>query len=136
MIFFNHSININMAGSQGSKYYNVFLRYQLNLEDNDDKNIFNCEGFELLLTIDRLQSIVAAAEAMNISYRKAWGIISKVETKLGFPLVIKQRGGSDGGFTTLSTEGHELLEGYKELIIHFDKSISDITKKFFHKINM
>ncbi|MCD4768797.1 MAG: LysR family transcriptional regulator [Bacteroidales bacterium] len=124
-----------MAGSKGSKYYNVFLRYQLNLEDNDDNKILNCEGFELLLTIDRLRSIVAAAKAMDISYRKAWGIINKVETELGFPLVIKQRGGSDGGFTTLSTEGYELLEGYKELITHFDKSISNITKKFFHKIN-
>ena len=81
------------------------------------------------------QSIVAAAAAMNISYRKAWGMINKVETKLGFQLVIKQRGGSDGGFTTLSTEGYELLQGYKELISHFDKSINDITKRFFHKIN-
>jgi molybdate transport system regulatory protein len=124
-----------MAGSKGSKYYNVFLKYQLNLEDNDEKIILNSEGFELLQTINRLQSIVAAAEEMNISYRKAWGIINKVEKKLGFPLVIKKRGGSDGGCTELSPEGHELIDGYSELNIHFDKSINDITKKFFRKIN-
>ena len=124
-----------MAGSKGSKYYNVFLRYQLNLEDPKDQIILNSEGFELLNTIDRLNSIVAAAEELKISYRKAWGIINKVEKNLGFPLVIKKRGGSEGGYSELSPEGHELINGYNELTNHFDKAISDMTKKFFRKIN-
>ena len=124
-----------MAGSKGSKYYNVFLRYQLKLEDKDDKVILNTEGFNLLLTISKLNSIVAAAEAMNISYRKAWGIINKVELTIGFPLVIKQRGGIDGGRTELSPEGKELIDGYMELSEHFDDSISAVTRKFFRKIN-
>lgn len=124
-----------MAGSKGSKYYNVFLRYQLRLEDKYDKVILNAEGFNLLITISKLNSIVAAAEAMNISYRKAWGIINKVEKTIGFPLVIKHRGGIDGGRTELSTEGKELIDGYMELSEHFDESISEITRKFFRKIN-
>lgn len=124
-----------MAGSLGSKYYNVFLRYQLGLEDKDDKVILNAEGFRLLITINKLNSIVAAAEAMNISYRKAWGIINKVELTIGFPLVVKQRGGIDGGRTELSPEGKELIDGYMELSEHFDESISEITRKFFRKIN-
>ena len=124
-----------MAGSKGSKYYNVFLRYQLNLEDKDSTKILNTEGFELLKTIDDLKSIVAASEKMNISYRKAWGIINKVEKKLGFPLVIKHRGGTDGGRTELSSEGHELIDGYNQLSERFDGAISDITRKFFRKIN-
>ena len=124
-----------MAGSKGSKYYNVFLRYQLNLEDNDDKIILNSEGFGLLKTIDRLNSIVAAAQELKISYRKAWGIINKVEKNIGFPLVIKKRGGSEGGYTELSAEGHELIDGYSKLTVHFDGAISDITRKFFRNIN-
>lgn len=124
-----------MAGSKGSKYYNVFLKYQLNLEDKNDANILNSEGFELLNTINELKSIVAAAEKMKISYRKAWGIINKVESKLGFPLVIKKRGGAEGGHTELSAEGHELIDGYNELTNHFDLAISKITRKFFRKIN-
>jgi molybdate transport system regulatory protein len=124
-----------MAGSKGSKYYNVFLRYQLNLEDNDEKIILNSEGFELLKTIDRMNSIVAAAQELKISYRKAWGIINKVEKNIGFPLVIKKRGGSEGGYTELSEEGHELIDGYSKLTVHFDGAISDITRKFFRKIN-
>ncbi len=124
-----------MAGSKGSKYYNVFLKYQLNLENTNERRILNSEGFRLLQTIDRLKSIVAAAEEMKISYRKAWGIVNKVEKNLGFPLVIKKRGGSDGGHTELSPEGHELIDGYSELTQYFDAAINDITKKFFRKIN-
>jgi len=124
-----------MAGSKGSKYYNVFLNYELNLSDVDGNEVLDWEGFKLLAEIDRLSSIVAAATELKISYRKAWGIINRVETKLGFPLVVKQRGGAEGGHTFLSEEGRQLIDGYLELSSQFDSSISDITKKFFRKIN-
>lgn len=124
-----------MAGSKGSLYYNVFLNYSLNLNDADGHEILDCEGFELLETIERLRSIVAAAEEMKMSYRKAWGIIQKVENKLGFPLVLKHRGGAEGGYTTLSEEGVQLLNAYRELTTQFDGSIKEIARKFFRKIN-
>ena len=124
-----------MAGSKGSKYYNVFLNYKLNLEDKNEKSLLNTEGFELLNSIDSLNSIVSAAQALGISYRKAWGIINTVEECLGFPLVIKQRGGADGGRTELSPEGHQLIDGYNELSSQFESSISEIARKFFRKIN-
>ncbi|MFN2380432.1 MAG: winged helix-turn-helix domain-containing protein, partial [Bacteroidales bacterium] len=118
-----------------SLYYNVFLNYSLNLNDTDGHEILDCEGFELLETIERLRSIVAAAEEMKMSYRKAWGIIQKVENKLGFPLVLKHRGGAEGGYTTLSEEGTQLLNAYRELTTQFDGSIKEIARKFFRKIN-
>ena len=124
-----------MAGSKGSLYYNVFLNYKLNLSDNNGSEIFDYEGFELLESIDRLRSIVAAAEEMKISYRKAWGIVKKVEDKLGFTLVIKHRGGAEGGFTTLTEEGSQLINAYRELTAQFDVSIKEIARKFFRKIN-
>lgn len=124
-----------MAGSKGSLYYNVFLNYKLSLSDNDGIEILDWEGFELLESIDSSRSIVAAAAEMKISYRKAWGIIQKVEDKLGFPLVIKHRGGAEGGFTTLSEEGTQLIGAYRELTSQFDTSIRDIARKFFRKIN-
>jgi molybdate transport system regulatory protein len=124
-----------MAGSKGSLYYNVFLNYTLNLNDSDGCEILDCEGFALLETIERLRSIVAAAEEMKMSYRKAWGIIQKVENKLGFPLVLKHRGGAEGGYTTLSEEGVQLIDAYRELTSQFDESIKEIARKFFRKIN-
>ncbi len=34
---------------------------------------------------------------MGIPYRKAWSYIDALEKRLGFPLVIRQKGGPEGG---------------------------------------
>jgi molybdenum-dependent DNA-binding transcriptional regulator ModE len=62
-----------MAGPRGSKYYDIFLKQQLELVTKDDDLIINEEGFRLLVEVRKEQSIVAAARNLNISYRKAWG---------------------------------------------------------------
>ncbi|MBS0011377.1 MAG: LysR family transcriptional regulator [Bacteroidales bacterium] len=124
-----------MAGPKGSKYYNVFLKYQINLETVDDEKILDWEGFELLNTIRAKGSLAAAASEMKMSYRKAWGIIKEVEKRLGFKLVSKHRGGAEGGYTELSAEGTELMNAYNELINQFNTSMKEVTRKFFWSIN-
>ncbi len=124
-----------MAGSKGSKYYNVFLRYKLDLVDVDGTEVIGQEGFDLLMNIREAGSIISAARKMGVSYRKAWGIIREMEEWFMFPMVVKQRGGAEGGMTTLSPEGNDLLDGYLELRSQFDISINEITRKFFRKIN-
>lgn len=124
-----------MAGSKGSKYYNVFLRYQLNLESKSNEKILSCEGLGLLNAVRKTRSLASAAAEMSMSYRKAWGMVDEVEEKLGFPLVRKQRGGSDGGHTILTKEGDELVDAYNELTQQFDNSMHEITQKFFRTIN-
>jgi len=124
-----------MAGPRGSKYYNVFLKYQINLETMEEERILDWEGFGLLNAVKETGSLSAAALAMNMSYRKAWGIIRDVEKNLGFSLVEKQRGGADGGHTKLTVEGEELIKAYNELIEQFNTSMKEITRKFFWAIN-
>lgn len=124
-----------MAGPKGSKYYNVFLKYQINLETVDDEKILNPEGFELLNVVRQTGSLASAAAGMKISYRKAWGIVKEVEEKLGFALVEKHRGGADGGHTELTAEGNELVNAYNELIEQFNTSMKEVTRKFFWSIN-
>lgn len=124
-----------MAGTKGSKYYNVFLKYQINLETVDDEKILDWEGFGLLNAIKKTGSLSSAAAGMNMSYRKAWGIIREVEEKLGFNLVEKHRGGPEGGHTELTQEGNELINAYNELTGQFNTSMKEITRKFFWSIN-
>ncbi|HCC70090.1 MAG TPA: ModE family transcriptional regulator [Bacteroidales bacterium] len=124
-----------MAGPKGSKYYDVFLKYHINLEKVDNENILGCEGFGLLDAIRTTGSLASAAAEMNISYRKAWGIIKEVEDKLGFSLVEKHRGGAEGGYTHLTVEGNELMDAYNELTNQFNASMKDITRRFFWSIN-
>ena len=124
-----------MAGSQGDKYYNVFLRYRLWLSSKEGKGILGEGRLALLKEIDKTGSLKAAADNLNISYRKAWGNVKHAEEMLGFPLVEKRRGGKSGGNSKLSEEGKILLTAYEELKIDFEKAIKEITRKFFNKIN-
>jgi molybdate transport system regulatory protein len=124
-----------MAGSKGSKYYDIFLKFKVWLENTKGQGILGDGKFELLEMIDKHGSLSAAADKMGISYRKAWGNVREAEEKLGFMLVEKHRGGAQGGNSVLTPEGKKLVEAYKELLAEFDDAIHLITKKFFNKLN-
>ncbi len=47
---------------------------------------------------------MAAAET-GVSYRKAWGSIDETEKSIGFKLLNRQRGGAEGGKTSLTADG-------------------------------
>jgi molybdate transport system regulatory protein len=124
-----------MAGPKGSKYYNIFIKQQLQLVTKDDELIINEEGFRLLVEVGKEQSIVAAARNLKISYRKAWGLLREIESVLGFQLVGKHRGGKSGGKTDLTDEGLELIDAYLNLKIGLEEKVHDSIKNFFNKIN-
>jgi molybdate transport system regulatory protein len=125
-----------MAGPKGSKYYNIYLDFSIYLKNREDGNpVLTEEHFELLLNIGELGSLAATAERMQISYRKAWGLLRQSEQTLGFPLIEKHRGGRDGGNTLLTEEGKNLVESYKALRVEFDSSVKVFVKNFFHRIN-
>lgn len=124
-----------MAGPKGSKYYDIFLKFKVWLENTDGDEILGDGRFELINCIDQLGSLKAAADKMGISYRKAWGNVKDAEEKLGFSLVEKRRGGRHGGNSVLTPEGKKIVEAYKELLVEFDEAIYKITKKFFNRIN-
>jgi molybdate transport system regulatory protein len=124
-----------MAGPKGSKYYDIFLKQQLQLVTKEDDIVINEEGFKLLTEIQKEQSIVAASRKMGISYRKAWGLLREIEYVLGFPLVGKHRGGKEGGKTDLTDEGTELTDAYCILRHDIDFAVHDKVKIFFNRIN-
>lgn len=124
-----------MAGPKGSPYYDIFLRQHLELVRKDDNVVIDEEGFRLLVEIRKNQSIVLSARIMGISYRKAWGLLRKIESLLGFRIVGKHRGGKDGGKTNLTNEGIELTEAYEELRKRVDSAAHDHIRDFFRRIN-
>jgi molybdate transport system regulatory protein len=124
-----------MAGSKGSKYYDFFLRYRVCLETREAHQVIKPEGFQLLNEIHVNGSISDAAEKLDMSYRKAWGMLRDWEQKMGFPLVEKHRGGENGGKTQLTDDGMRLLLAYNELLTEIEMSVKAVTKKFFNSIN-
>jgi molybdate transport system regulatory protein len=124
-----------MAGRKGSKYYNIFLQYRVWLENIDGLDFVGDGKFELLLAIEESESLSAAAENLNISYRKAWGSLREIETRLGFPIVTKQRGGKIGGKTTLNSDGIKLIAAYKMFLAEIETNMHDSAKKFWASVN-
>jgi molybdate transport system regulatory protein len=75
--------------------------------------VFGEGAFELLDRIEKYGTISKAALSMHMSYRQAWGILKKVEKRLGEPLVETKRGGAfGGGKSTLTHLGRKILQQY------------------------
>ena len=124
-----------MAGPIGSKYYDIFVKHNIQLITDEDNIVIDEEGFRLLIEIEKEQSIVAAAKNMKISYRKAWGLLRDIEYVLGFSLAGKKRGGKAGGRTTFTPEGKILLEAFTTMKTELEVSDKEIVRAFFRKIN-
>jgi len=80
---------------------------------------------ELLLMIERERSLNRAAKKLGMSYRHAWGIIRKLERKLGFKVVRSARGGERGGGTSLTEEGRALAREYERM----SEALNEIVKE-------
>ena len=124
-----------MAGPKGSKYFDVFLDYQIKLNSKSEKGKVDDTVIDLLIEIESLGSLKMAAEKVGLSYRKAWGDVKDAERFLGFELVEGIRGGKDGGLSRLTADGENLVLAFKELHKEFDEAIYRITRQFFHKLN-
>lgn len=66
----------------------------------------------LLEHIEREKSLLKASEKMGMSYRHAWGTIKELEEALGKKVVRSLRGGKEGGRTTLTKAGKDILKEY------------------------
>ncbi len=64
-------------------------------------------------------SIHAAAKNLKISYQHAWHLLDKVNRLSPIPVIIRQKGGKDGGGCTLSHYGLIIIQMY-------EKKVSDI----------
>ncbi len=81
--------------------------------ERDGRPLIGKGRAKLLEEIERTGSIRHAASNLGLSYRHAWGIVSKIGEAAGRPVVISTRGGAKGGCSRLSDEGRRLLEMYR-----------------------
>ncbi|PKO95091.1 MAG: hypothetical protein CVU14_12645, partial [Bacteroidetes bacterium HGW-Bacteroidetes-9] len=68
--------------------------------------------WKILKAIDEEGSLTAACEKLGITYRRTWNDLKSIEKRLGFALLEKNRGGVDGGSTSLTVEGQRLIRAF------------------------
>ncbi len=106
------------------KMSNLSLKAKFWLELNSKCSI-GLGKIELLKKIQKLGSISKAAKEMGMSYKHAWQMVEEMNSCFSSPLVVKKKGGLQGGGTTLTEKGKKLLEFFSNL----DSELSSFLKQ-------
>jgi len=115
--------------------FEIFLNYKLWLASVTGEGILEEDRYQLLREIQNTGSLQSAAKVMGISYRKAWGDLKKAEELLGYDLLVRQRGGKDGGASTHTEKAQKLLEAYDVLHTQMDDAVEQAYDEFKKKIH-
>ena len=93
------------------------LSFRLNgrLWMETDDRFMGIGRLELLIQIQALGSISKAAQAMGMSYKRAWDLVSSMNAQARSPLVHTQTGGKHGGGTEVTAEGQRMIQEFGTL---------------------
>lgn len=89
------------------------IRIRLWFEEKKDEVLFGDGRLQLLEAVESEGSLAAAARALNMSYRAAWGRLHASEDRLGFKLVERGEEGRRG--MVLTSAAKELMALYSDL---------------------
>lgn len=112
----------------------IQLNYKIWIETLDEKGIMGDGKWQILKAIEKHGSLMAATEALGITYRKTWGDLKAIEKALGFALLDKNRGGKDGGSSCLTEEGKALVKAFDSFHFKVDTLIEKEFEAFRTKI--
>lgn len=93
--------------------------------DFDDERYIGHGRIELLELIGKHGSIMKAAKAMNMSYKRAWYLVDDFSACFSEPLIARQHGGKGGGSASLTEFGREVVERYRRMELRTKTAIKD-----------
>lgn len=109
------------------------LRVEFRIVKAGEK-VFGRGPLMLLETVDKLGSLNKACNELNISYSKAWSIINRAESLLGYSLLETSTGGLDGGGSSLTSRARVLIEAYSNFSKEAEESLNILYEKHFKDI--
>ena len=86
---------------------------------------------ELLLEVERLGSLRAAAQHLGMAYTKAFSMIKRAEKEFGFAMTQRTIGGKGGGGSTITPQAKELLMRYQAYRTACGQSAQDLYNTYF-----
>jgi molybdate transport system regulatory protein len=99
--------------------------------EKDEQVVLSTWRVKLLEAVAETGSISAAAEHMNISYRRAWDKIHESEERLGVRLVETQTGGAGGGGSQLTEAALDYVRRFREFTTGLNSIIQQRFEEFF-----
>jgi len=115
---------------------NLRLNYKIWLESADHIGILGDKKCELLKAIDETGSLNEAMKKLNLTYRKTWDNLHKIEKELGFPLIKPMRGGVDGGKTVLTAEAKIIIQAFEQFHLEYDHIIHNGFTKILNDLRL
>ena len=85
----------------------------------------------LLHLVEYTRSVQDACSLMQMSYSTAWHMLNHVEEELGFPLVMRNRGGASGTGTVLTEKGKRLMDAYDQFAARMKKEAALLHSEIF-----
>ena len=104
-------------------------RFKVWLE-TEEGYAFGPGTFTLLKMVEEKGSLKSAVDSLGMSYRYAWGLLKRVEERVGAPILKTFKGGRHGGGgATLTEEGRWLLEEYSKVMEAFTRISEEYEKQ-------
>jgi molybdate transport system regulatory protein len=100
------------------------LRFRMRVTDGD-KIAVGPGKIALLEAVATAGSITAAAKSLDMSYRRAWLLLDELNRSLEHPAVDSAKGGLQGGGTSLTEAGQQLITLYRRIEKRAEASCRD-----------
>lgn len=84
--------------------------------ERDGVCFLNQKRIELLRRIGATGSMLAASKEMGMSYQQAWNYVQQMNLLSPLPLVIRKRGGTNGGGAELTGFGRKLIDSFAQMV--------------------
>ena len=101
--------------------------------EQDGQVVLSAWRVRLLEAIDAAGSISAAAEKLNVPYRRAWEKIQEIEQGLGLKVVDTAVGGQGGGGARLTPAGFKAVAQFHAFADGFDQEVAARYAATFHE---
>lgn len=126
------AVESDMDRAQGALEHerlDIYPQVQLTLER--DEGFFGPSIAQFLSLIDHTGSMQTACRQMHMSYTKGWKILKAAEKQLGYPLLVTQSGGAEGGSSQLTPKTKVFLSRFLQMEKELREDAQRLYKKYF-----
>lgn len=109
---------------------NFKVRMRIWIESDTAETLYGEGQIGILEAIEKEGSINAAAKSLGMGYRSMWGRLKKIEQRIGFPLLVRKKGGAFGGESVLTPEAKLMVEKFRQL----QQEINNAAKRVYSSI--